>query len=135
MKVKIEISDEVVEHLNQYPGTLKEMIEYIINRDYKMKHHVKKGMERFDNTTKDGILTRVYYYQKKKYDRDLNKGEFFSKWKNDKNFNYIFKQYKKSGYDKNYMPVFIRSVRTGELIVAPNMERKYFKRDIIEEEV
>jgi len=126
MKVKIELPKEIVEHLNTYPGGVEEMAAFIVKRDYKMKHHAKPKSSQFDNTTKLGVLKRVYYYQKKHYDPDLDRIKFINEWMNDKRFKYIFKQYKKSGFDKEFLPVFIRN-EDGGLEIMPYMERRSFK--------
>ena len=126
MKLKIELSDEVVEQLEKYPAQLKDVVEFIINRDFKKQIRGFGRTDRFNNTTKEGILTRTYYYQKQKYGLNETKEEFIKKWKRDKTFKHLFKQYKNFNFARDMMPSFVRD-EEGNLQITEFSNRKYFK--------
>ena len=122
MKITIDLSEEIVAELSRTSLTAEEVAKYIIERDHKKQLHLGVSNEQFSNKTKDGIIRRVYYYQKKAYGEKKTLAEFQTKWLKNKKFNKLFDKYEKKGFVKKEMPVFVRT-QSGDLKVCHSSER------------
>ena len=104
----IDLPDDVYNKLNSSSIGLENIITHILCRDYKIQHRVGITKNQFDNTTKEGLLKRVFYYQRKANGLSETLPAFINKWSNHKRFNKLWKKYKKNNYIKEYLPTFVK---------------------------
>jgi hypothetical protein len=99
----IEVSAKLYAALEKEAALNKTTIEVVIAKKMEVRTY-----NQFDKQTKDGVLRRVYYYQKKRYGDVPSLKKFIKKWKKDKNFIERWEEYKAYDYNKGWMPTFFR---------------------------
>ena len=67
-----------------------------------------KTPTQYDNTTQEGVLRRVYYYQKDRYDDVPSLKKFLKAWQKDKKFKEVWNNYKDMRFSDNFAPTFFR---------------------------
>ena len=100
---KIKVSDAIYELVEREAALCKTTIELVV-----LQKFTNKTIEQFDKKTKDGVLRRVYYYQKKKYGDVTTLKKFLKEWKKDDNFKSVWESYERYDYLKSFMPTFFR---------------------------
>ena len=111
--VTLELPDEVLAALTESPVGLEKIVEHILCRDYKIQHRVGVSKNQFDMTTKEGLLRRVFYYQRRANGLKGDLPSFIKKWSNKKRFIKLWGKYEKKKFKKSYMPTFVKDDAQG----------------------
>jgi len=122
-KLKLKVSDTIYEKLNGYESFTAEQIAImLIEKGLGDKVRGTGKKNQYNMNTKDGILEMAYQYQKKKVG-DIDKDEFFRKWKSDDIFNAIFDDYVDSEYNKDMRPCWVFDRVHNVFVIARYDER------------
>ena len=129
-KFKIDLTDEQFKILDSISKDVSQKAIASLIEKYCNKVVLQRdsSLTQFDKYNVNGILTRVFYYQKKAYLKDTSiqkmvSRDFVKKWKNKKKFKKIWKKYEESGFNPKLKPVFVRSIHTDKLNVGIPSDR------------
>ena len=129
-KFKIDLTDEQFKILDSISKDVSQKAIASLVEKYCNKVVLQRNssLAQFDKYSVNGILTRVFYYQKKAYLKDTSiqkmvSRDFVKKWKNKKKFKKIWKKYEENEFDPKLKPVFVRSIHTDRLNVGIPSDR------------
>lgn len=117
---KIDFPEYIIEQLSDNPDLILTGLKRICKPP-----HIKKGYNPKDTKTKYGLLYVSYNNAKKKHNVPNYDGryKFIDMYLSDKNFGKLFKQYKKSNFDRNKKPSLnIIDKHAENPLVASNLE-------------
>ena len=123
---KIKVSDAVYERLTALAKAKGKTIAEVVAQ----KVHVT---EQFDKKTKDGLLRRVYYYQKDRYGDTGELKTFMKKWNKCATFKDVWEVYESSGFKDIYAPTFFRygtDLHKDKLYVAHKASLKETRQEV-----
>ena len=131
MKITVNIDGDVLKYLDRYNKDIAEVIEFIVNRDYKINMRGMGAKKQFDNKKQEGLLKRVYYYNTKGMEKKPDRAKWIAKWQGDKKFQKIWAKYEKKGFEREYMPTFVEDPYTEKLKVVPFKDRKTVNPSVV----
>ena len=111
---KIKVDDTIYENITNLTKNGKYTIAEVVAQKFSTP-------AQYDSTTKDGVLRKVYYYQKRTYGDVPSLKKFLKKWKKDSKFKEIWDDYENMGYKDAHGPTFFRwgsDTQTEKLYIA-----------------
>jgi len=101
MSRKIKLSEDIYKKIERFANAKGVSVAQAIANRFNIK-------VQFDKSTKEGVLQRVYHYQKSRYGDTSTLKKFMKKWNKDSRFKQIWSDYENSDFNTNYKPTFFR---------------------------
>ena len=129
-EIRLDLPKNTVKRLREIKtNNIDDTVTYALGQLIKkMEASRKKSEGQFNKRSTGGLLTRVFYYQKKAYPKDvvlqkMSSADFVKKWSNKKKFKKIWDNYVTSEFNDEFKPIFVRSSRDDMLRVGTPKER------------
>jgi hypothetical protein len=127
-KIKVKIPDDLYSSFVTLANATGKSVEDVVLQKL-------QSTSQFDNTTVEGVLRKLYYYQKKEYGyNEMTVKEFIEHWSKKKSFKKLWNNYVASGYDKKYCPSMFRygtDTTPDRLYLTTQMTRAFDRDQVV----